>query len=136
MAAAAPKKPNRSSQPSKILERAFTQANMKVINQLASPIGGNDAANGYNINFSLLGNTGNIYSVVFNLDISSRTEQLTDPVISCTCPYYSTHRQVCKHIYVVYIKVFRVVPDIISPSPTLSLGQRQLLVGQIGRAHV
>ena len=88
---------------------------------------GDDAVNGYNINFSLLGNTGNIYSVFFNLETSESCNP-AEAAITCTCPYYSTHRQVCKHIYVVYIKVFRVVPDIISPDPKLSLGQRQLLV--------
>ena len=115
-----------SSQPSKILERAFTQINMKVISQLPTPLGGFDGKDGYNINFSILGNTGKIYNVIFNLDTTS--ESLDGPVVSCTCPYYKTHDEVCKHIYVVYIKVFRVIPDVISSNPNISISQRALLV--------
>ena len=133
------KKP--SAKQTKILERAFTQANMKVISQIAIPIGGDNAQNGYNINFSILGNTGNIYKVGFTLNttdnsdkdgdgdfIDSDDDECHKPSVSCTCPYYLTRDEVCKHIYVVYIKVFRVLPEVITSSPTLSLGQRQLLV--------
>ena len=120
-----PRRPARASTQPKILERAITQINMKVIDRLATPLG-IDGADGYHINFSILGNTGNIYSVIFNLTTGEINP--AEAAITCTCPYYSTHHQVCKHIYVVYIKVFRIIPDIISSDPNISLGQRKLLV--------
>ena len=115
----------RSSTQPKILERAITQVNMKVIDRLAIPLGAN-GDDGYHINFSILGNTGSIYSVIFNL--STGEINPADAAITCTCPYYSTHNEVCKHIYVVYIKVFRIIPDIVSSDPKISLEQRRLLV--------
>ena len=122
---ATPRRAARASTQPKILERAVSQVNMKVIDRLATPLG-IDGADGFHINFSILGNTGNIYSVIFNLTTGEINP--TEAAITCTCPYYSTHHQVCKHIYVVYIKVFRIIPDIISSDHKISLEQRRLLV--------
>lgn len=113
-----------SSQP-KILERAFTQINMKVIDRTTILLG-LDGIDGFHIKFSILGNTGKVYSVIFNLETNKINQ--SDDAVSCTCPYFSTHNEVCKHIYLVYIKVFRIIPEIISSLPELSLEQRRLLV--------
>lgn len=105
----------------KIMERALTQSNMKVIDHLAKPI----EDYGYNIDFTILGNTGNIYNVVFNLDTT--IEESTKRNVTCSCPYYVQNYRVCKHIYLVYIKIFRLLPTIISEDTHITQDQSKML---------
>jgi hypothetical protein len=51
--------------------------------------------------YTICGNTGSLYTV-----------NVCDPKITCTCMDYKLRKNYCKHIYFIFVNVFKIVPDI------------------------
>ncbi len=85
----------------KRLKKAISEKSMKVLNFLQSEED--------ELKYQILGSTGTIYDVIFN-----------NQKMSCTCPDHERHKSYCKHIYLVYIKVFHLVPDLEATSNTVN----------------
>ena len=77
------------------LERAATQRLYLIQQSEIPPICNNQEEKRVSevVNFTVLGSTGNVYTVVLGL------------VPSCTCPDYSRRQDMCKHIMFVLLKV-------------------------------
>jgi len=74
------------------LDKAINDKTMSVISY---------SSNESTLSFEVLGSMKkNTYLVTFNDEFN------------CNCPDFQRHKQICKHIYLIYIKVFRIlIPD-------------------------
>jgi len=77
----------------KRLKKAIDEKSMKVMNY--------EQENEEELRYHILGNSGSYYDVTF-----------TSSEMSCTCPDHQRHQSYCKHIYLVYIKIFHLIPDL------------------------
>ncbi len=99
----------------KRLKKAVDDKSMKVMNFIQN----NDEELSYNI----LGSQGNFYDVKF----TKPSEGQPKGYMTCTCPDHAKHHSFCKHIYLVYIKVFKLMPDMEITSNELTEMQYILL---------
>lgn len=74
------------------LQRAINEKSMKILEFTHE----NDI-----LEYRVLGNTGTVYKVTFE------PHQFT-----CTCPDFLKRKSQCKHAYLVYIKIFEMLPDL------------------------
>jgi hypothetical protein len=102
----------------KVLYRAISQVNIKVIEQKLENI----ENNGLEILFTVLGNTDNIYNVKFTLSNDENAH------VICSCPHYKTKKCVCKHICHIYLKIFHLIPTNVSFNLKIEKLQSQLLI--------
>jgi hypothetical protein len=77
----------------KRLKKAIDEKSMKVLNY--------EQVNENELSYHILGNSGSFYDVKF-----------TNTQMSCSCPDHARHHSYCKHIYLVYIKIFHLIPDL------------------------
>ncbi len=82
----------------KRLKKAVDDKSMKVINFIQN--------NEDELVYNILGSTGSFYDVKFTKPINNNKGYMT-----CTCPDHARHHSFCKHIYLVCIKVFKIIPD-------------------------
>ena len=47
--------------------------------------------------------------------------------MNCSCPFYQQKNEVCKHISLVFLKIFRLIPDMLMASVKLSPPQQKML---------
>ncbi len=154
----------------RIVKRAITQTNMRVISQNYK-----QSFFESEIQFQVLGNSTSVYDIKFefqnkylfsnlvknipnnpdypiltyddiidedgekldeyNIRVRSEEEiqnfidKHPDPNcnMSCNCPFYTEKNQVCKHISLVFLKIFRLIPDMMMTSLKLSGFQQQML---------
>lgn len=76
------------------LKKAIDEKSMKVLNFQQDNVE-------EGLKYQILGSTGSIYDVVFDKEH-----------FSCTCPDHARSHSYCKHIYLVYIKIFHLIPDV------------------------
>lgn len=67
-------------------------------------------------NFSVLGSHGKSYDIKF------------DSCYECTCPDFMINKLICKHIYLIFVKYFRLIPDIDKKDNKLSKKQFELFI--------
>jgi hypothetical protein len=81
--------------------KAATDRSMKVLEY--KKIDNNDNAGNNSddpvLEYTVLGSKGITYSVKI------------DNKFSCTCPDFERHNRICKHIYLIFFKVFKIIPD-------------------------
>lgn len=92
----------------KRLRKAINEKSMKVLNFIQN--------NNEELNYQILGSTGSIYDVKFN-----------NEKMCCSCPDHQRHKSYCKHIYLVYIKVFHLIPDLEATSNAVNETQFMIL---------
>ncbi len=78
----------------KRLKKAIDEKSMKVLDFTQMDIENQ-------LMYKILGSTGTFYDVIFSKE-----------KMSCTCPDHDRHKSYCKHIYLVYIKIFHLIPDL------------------------
>lgn len=91
------------------LKKAIDEKSMKVMNFQQE----NDEEE---LKYQILGSTGSFYDVVFNKE-----------TFSCTCPDHARSHSYCKHIYLVYIKIFHLIPDVEAFGNKMNVMQYQMM---------
>ncbi len=101
----------------KRLRKAIDEKSMKVLNYVQ-----NEQDRDNILKYSILGSTGSIYNVNFEKGNDEKTGQM-----SCSCPDHENHKSYCKHIYLVYLKIFNIMPDLNVSGNTITNNQFELL---------
>lgn len=74
------------------LRRAMNEKSMKVLSFEVTDD---------NLSFEVCGSTENEYTICFS-----------DDHFTCTCPDFVKRRTFCKHVYLVFLKILQIVPDV------------------------
>ncbi len=83
----------------KRLRKAIGEKNMKVLEFYSNHE--DESIENQELKYKILGSSGTHYEVRF-----------TPERMSCTCPDHSRRYSCCKHIYLVYIKIFNLIPNL------------------------
>ncbi len=94
----------------KRLKKAIDEKSMKVLNFQQTEEN--------ELKYQILGSTGSFYDVIFN-----------ENNFSCSCPDHARSQSYCKHIYLVYIKIFHLIPDVEAVGNNLNTMQFRMMKG-------
>ncbi len=114
----------------KRLKKAIDEKSMKVLNYIQNEE--------HKLHYKILGSTGTVYDVFFmeplqnqNLNQTNVTttnnEEEQEGKMTCSCPDHDRHKSFCKHIYLVYIKIFHLIPDIEAVGNKINKMQYQMM---------
>ena len=114
----------------KRLKKAIDEKSMKVLNYIQNEE--------HKLHYKILGSTGTVYDVFFmepmgqnnsNTTTTTTNEEVIEQEgkMSCSCPDHDRHKSFCKHIYLVYIKIFHLIPDIEAVGNRINKMQYQMM---------
>ncbi len=92
------------------LKKAIDEKSMKVLNF--------EQTEENELKYEILGSTGTYYDVIFN-----------NNSFCCSCPDHERTQSYCKHIYLVYIKIFHLIPDVEATGNSLNEMQFRMMKG-------